>query len=61
MGGIELTCEVCGAPAESTGRTFALKGVGTKGQDIIVWFERRLCAAGHRYQAELMEEDLDAE
>lgn len=25
-------------------------------QDIVVWFERRRCAAGHIYQAELLEE-----
>lgn len=49
--------EGCTSPSESSGRIFGMNGVGTSGQDIVVWFERRLCAAGHAYQVELYEED----
>jgi len=56
-----IACRVegCGLDSEFIGRQFALSGVGFRGQDIVVWFERRVCAAGHQYQVELFEEDAD--
>lgn len=58
-----ISCRVegCSAPAEPVGRIYGLAGVGHGGQDVVVWFERRLCAAGHRYQVELYEEDVCGE
>jgi hypothetical protein len=59
MSWIECREPGCSAPAEPDGRVFGIRGVGTRGQDIVVWYERRLCAAGHRYQVELYEEDAE--
>lgn len=36
-----------------------MAGIGRSGQDVVVWMEGRLCAAGHRYQVELYEEDRE--
>lgn len=49
-------CPVCGLPSEPVD-VYGLKGVGTEGQAIIVWFEKRWCPARHYYQVELYEED----
>lgn len=56
-----ISCRVtdCSAPAESTGQAFGMAGIGRSGQDVVVWMEGRLCAAGHRYQVELYEEDRE--
>jgi hypothetical protein len=36
---------------------FGLNAVSFDGKDTVVWFEKRLCAAGHQYQVEVYEED----
>ena len=54
-----LPCQVCAAPAETRGEPFSMKGVGRKDQDIIVYFQRYLCVAGHHYQLEILEEDAE--
>lgn len=47
----------CASPAEPVGPLFKLKGVNYDGKAVLVWFEHRLCATGHRHQVEVYEEE----
>lgn len=53
-----VDCAVCGMPAETT-KVFDLRGVGTRGQDIILHMEHYMCVQGHHYDMEVGEDDAD--
>ena len=44
-------------PSEAYGELMPLDGVNFDGKDVVVWYERRRCLAGHTYQVELWEEE----
>lgn len=53
-------CHDPGCDASSaTAYSFHLRGVGTRGQDIRIWFDRRYCARGHYNDVEVFEEDVE--